>query len=71
MKMNDELDELLNSMRPAFKPLQKVWLKVGGDMAGMVLGIVAYPDRYAYIVRWGDGDSGEYGGYELADAKTW
>jgi hypothetical protein len=51
--------------------MQKVWLKVGGDMAGMVLGIVAYPDRYAYIVRWGDGDSGEYGGYELADAKTW
>jgi hypothetical protein len=71
MKMNDELKELLGSMHPQFKTMQKVWLKVGGDMAGMVIGVVSYPDRDAYIVRWGDGDTGEYGGYELADAKTW
>lgn len=68
--MNQEVKELLDSMRPAFQPMQKVWLKVAADEPGMVIAVVQYPDRYEYIVRHGDGTTGQYGAFELTDSKS-
>lgn len=55
---------------PAFRPTQKVFLRCG-EMAGMVIAVVCYANRYAYIVRWSDGTTAEMEDYELTDCKTW
>lgn len=70
----DELELLFKMLAqpvgPAFRPKQKVYLKCG-EMPGMVIAVVCYINRYAYMVRWSDGTTAEMEDYELTDCKTW
>lgn len=55
---------------PKFHPEQKVYLKCG-ELAGMVIAVTAYPNRYTYLVRWSDGTTSECEDFELSDTKEW
>jgi len=70
MSLNDLFAMAANQVSPRFKIMQKVWL-VCGEQVGMVIGVTAYADRFAYVVRWPDGTKDEYMAEELTSAKIW
>jgi len=70
MSLNDLFAMAANQVAPKFKIMQKVWL-LCGEQAGMVIGVTAYADRFAYVVRWPDGTKDEYMAEELTSAKIW
>jgi hypothetical protein len=70
MSLNDLFSMAANQMAPRFKVMQKVWL-LCGEQAGMVIGVTAYADRFAYVVRWPDGTKDEYMAEELTSTKLW
>ena len=55
---------------PKFRYESTVYLKIG-DLVGMVLAVTAHPNRYTYLVRWGDGTMSECEEFELSNAKEW
>lgn len=66
-----EMAALMRGLGPKFKIGQKVWIRCGGDGAGMVTAIVSYANRYGYRVRFADATLDDFDDYELTDCKTW